>query len=148
MINNATPKTDLEREALEAAVELLVRSRRFQLLETKDMQVLAEVLTGEALERFIPEGTSAQPVVGVPSKDDRIVIEVVTQKSPSTVDLRLCLLDGATVYRESADGQLLLENDEFGTAIIAIELTNTPSGWRISKDENTSVAVGVDTCAK
>ena len=148
IIINAIPKTDLEREALDAAPELLVRLRRFQLLETKDSQELSEVLSSQALSSFLASVTGNQAVVGVPSSRDRLEIESIAEKSSRTAALKICLVDGATVYEVSDDGQMKLDNANLWASEIEVEITRTLDGWRITNDDTIESNEGVDKCER
>ena len=148
IINSATPKTDLEREAVNAATELLVRARRFDLLEMKDMRELEQVFDDEALTNFVPDATGEQPVVAVPSDMDRVVVESASAQSPQVVLITICTVDGATVYRQTEGGKLVLEDADVGVVSAELELTLTSRGWRISKYENTDTNLRPEQCGK
>jgi hypothetical protein len=145
VIVKAVPKTDLEREILDATVDLLAKRRQLALLNTNDRSVLGEVMTGQALEEYLSLGKDViGRTVSVPSGIDRTLITEVIQTFPDSGIVRVCEVDGASTYSEGPSSYSLL-NKDVATNKLEIQIVRTIDGWRIGVDTVLDVLVG-DKC--
>jgi hypothetical protein len=149
VIVRAVPKTDLEREILEATSDLLGKRSRFQMLNTTEDGVLAEVLVGVALRDFVERGLSVtDEVLQIPGVSDRIVIDSIEVLSPDTAKAVVCEVDGTVVYvRDSAGRYTLDDPGEISTVRWELQVVRVSEGWRISVENGIQNIDGLDKCA-
>jgi hypothetical protein len=149
VIVRAVPKTDLEREVVEAVSELLAKRSRFQMLNTTDREVLAEVLVGTALNDFIERGLSvADEILQKPGASDRMVIDSIEVLSPDIGKAVVCEVDGTVVYVQDSAGRFVLDDPgEISTVRWELQIVRVPEGWRISVENGLQIIDGLDKCA-
>jgi hypothetical protein len=112
VIVKAVPKTELEREILDATADLLAKRRRLALLNTNDRAILGELMVGNALEEYLELGKDITGnTVSVPSVSDRTLVTEVVRTSPDSGVVRVCEVDGAATHSE-ASGVYSLINKE------------------------------------
>jgi hypothetical protein len=147
VIVRAVPKTDLEREIVDAAVDLLGKRRRLGLLNTSDRVLLSEVMIGDSLEDYLGLGSSGPEtqLIQVPGPNDRFVVQSVTIVSPDSAVTKVCEVDGAASYFDN-DGTLSLKNADLLTSLWEFQLVRTVDGWRIGSETGNGVIEGVDKC--
>jgi hypothetical protein len=149
VIVKAVPKTDLDREILDATVALLAKRRQLALLNTSDRALLEEVMVGKSLEEYLTLGDLGPDtqLVQVPGANDRFVVNSMAVSSPDSAIAEVCEVDGASSY-VIKEGKLLLKNDDIATSFWEFQLVRTAAGWRIGFETGTGVYDGVDKCEK
>jgi hypothetical protein len=146
VIVKAVPKTDSEREILDATVALLGNRRRLQLQNTNDRALLAEVMVGQALEEYLGRGEPGE-FVAVPGKTDRLVFDSLKATSPDSAIVEICEVDGATAYKRDPTGKLMPYNDDISSVLWEFQVVRTDAGWRVGFETVVDVFDGVDRCA-
>ena len=142
------PSTDAEREVLAAATELLVKYRMLQLRVSSENSQLRMVLTGAALDEFIKAVAQSQNDVTVPSESDRVVVEAIETRTDSqNAALKVCEVDGSSVFAQSDNGDLVFDNAVLATLRKTYQLRRGTDGWRIAVAEVTALSEGSDQCA-
>jgi hypothetical protein len=147
VIVKAIPKTDSEREILEATVSLLANRRRLQLQYTNDRELLGTVMVGQALEEYLARWQPGVEYVSVPGKTDRFVVDSLRETSPDSAIVEVCEVNGAIAYKREQSGSLVLFNDDISTVLIEYQLVRTNSGWRLGYETIVDVLDRTDQCA-
>jgi hypothetical protein len=149
VIVKAVPKTDREREILDATVELLAKRRQLQLLNTSDRTLLGEVMTGKALDDYIDRGSGSESLslVQVPAATDRFVVKSLVTSSPDSAVSTVCEVDGASVFRRDSSGQLVIDHAGVPSTVQwEFQILLASDGWRIGYETVVDVRDGVDLC--
>jgi hypothetical protein len=148
VIVKAVPKTDLEREILDATVSLLANRRRLQLQYTNDRELLGTVMVGQALEEYLARWQPGVEYVSVPGKTDRFVVDSLRETSPDSAIVEVCEVDGAISYKREPSGALGLFSDDANTVLWEFQVVRTDAGWRLGFETVVDVLDGEDKCAR
>jgi hypothetical protein len=150
VIVKAVPKTDLEREILNATVALLGERSKFQMLNVTERELLSEVLVGAALTDFVERGVAvSDQLLQMPGKTDRVVIDSIVALSPDTAKAVVCEVDGTIVYVRDTAGRFVLDDPgEISTVRWELQVVRVAEGWRIGVETGLQTIDGFDKCAR